>query len=112
MDWKRLGRRDIARFKLRQDPGPKNALGTVKFVFPNTYNVYLHDTPSHSLFRKTQRTFSHGCVRVSRPAELASYVLGGKEKGWGIERIKEIIATGKRKVVPLKEPLSDCRPRE
>lgn len=106
LDWKRLGRRDIARFKLRQDPGPKNALGTVKFVFPNTYNVYLHDTPSHSLFQRTQRTFSHGCVRVSRPAELASYVLGGKEKGWGIERIKEIIATGKRKVVPLKEPLA------
>jgi murein L,D-transpeptidase YcbB/YkuD len=105
LDWKSLGRRDIARFKLRQDPGPKNALGTVKFVFPNTYNVYLHDTPGHSLFQKTQRTFSHGCVRVSRPAELASYVLGGEEKGWGIERIKEIIATGKRQVVPLEEPL-------
>ena len=105
LDWKRLGRKDIARFKLRQDPGPKNALGTVKFVFPNTYNVYLHDTPAHSLFQKTQRTFSHGCVRVSRPAELASYVLGGEAKRWGIERIKEIIATGKRQVVPLEEPM-------
>lgn len=105
LDWKNVGSKDISRFKLRQDPGPKNALGTVKFVFPNKFNVYLHDTPSHSLFRQRERTFSHGCIRVSRPAELASYILGGKEKGWGIERIRKIIASGERKVVSLKKPL-------
>ncbi|PQP35733.1 murein L,D-transpeptidase [Desulfobacteraceae bacterium SEEP-SAG9] len=103
--WQHVGRRDIGRFKLRQDPGPKNALGTVKFVFPNRFNVYLHDTPSHGLFSERKRTFSHGCIRVSRPAELASYILGGEEGGWGLARVKEIIKTGKRKIVRLKSPL-------
>ncbi len=105
IDWKSMGKRDIARYRIRQDPGPKNALETVKFIFPNKFNVYLHDTPSHTLFQRTKRTFSHGCIRVSRPAELASYILGGEEAGWGIERVKEVIATGKRKVVLLKKPL-------
>jgi murein L,D-transpeptidase YcbB/YkuD len=105
LDWKSMRKKDIARYRLRQDPGPKNALGTVKFIFPNAFNVYLHDTPSHSLFQRTKRAFSHGCIRVSRPAELASYILGGEENGWGIERAKETIATGGRKVVVLQKPL-------
>jgi len=104
LDWHSVGG-DIVRYKLRQDPGPKNALGTVKFVFPNAYNVYLHDTPSHNLFERTQRTFSHGCIRVSRPAELASYLLGGEEKGWELNRVQEIIDSGKRTVVPLERPI-------
>jgi len=104
IDWHELGD-DIVRYKLRQDPGPSNALGTVKFVFPNKYNVYLHDTPSHNLFGRSQRAFSHGCIRVSRPIELASYLLGGEEKGWGIDRIKEIIASRERTVVRLEEPV-------
>jgi murein L,D-transpeptidase YcbB/YkuD len=104
LDWHSVGR-DIVHYKLRQDPGPKNALGTVKFVFPNNFNVYLHDTPSHTLFERSQRTFSHGCIRVSRPAELASHLLGGKEKGWGLDRVQEIIESGKRTVVPLEKPI-------
>ena len=104
IEWKRAGKKDIARLRLRQDPGPWNALGTVKFIFPNKYNVYLHDTPSHGLFQRRQRTFSHGCIRVSKPAELASYILGGREHGWDLKRINEIIAGGERKVVPLKKP--------
>ena len=104
VNWGKVGKREMGRYKLRQDPGPKNALGTVKFMFPNKFNVYLHDTPSHGLFRETKRAFSHGCIRLSRPAELASYILGGEKNGWGIESVKKIIASGKRKVVSLKKP--------
>src|SRR5579884_2901181 len=61
---------------IRQRPGPKNALGFVKFLFPNDYNIYLHDTPNHELFNKDVRAFSHGCIRVEHPGELAQWVLG------------------------------------
>lgn len=61
---------------VRQRPGPKNALGYVKFLFPNDYNIYLHDTPNHELFKKDVRAFSHGCIRLEHPAELAQWVLG------------------------------------
>jgi murein L,D-transpeptidase YcbB/YkuD len=104
IDWNDVGN-NITRYKLRQDPGPANALGTVKFMFPNKYNVYLHDTPSHNLFQRTGRTFSHGCIRVSEPLELASYLLGGEEKGWGIDRVREIVSGGKRTIVSLEKPI-------
>jgi murein L,D-transpeptidase YcbB/YkuD len=67
---------DHGRQAVRQRPGPKNALGFVKFLFPNDYNIYLHDTPNHSLFEKDVRAFSHGCIRVEKPDELAQWVLG------------------------------------
>jgi murein L,D-transpeptidase YcbB/YkuD len=67
---------DHGREAVRQRPGPRNALGYVKFIFPNDYNIYLHDTPNHSLFHKEVRAFSHGCIRVEKPAELAQWVLG------------------------------------
>lgn len=104
VNWQGMGEKEITRLHIRQEPGPRNALGTVKFIFPNKYSVYLHDTPSHGLFKMEKRTFSHGCIRVSKPAELASYILGNDAEGWGIERIKEIIASGKREVVLLKKP--------
>ena len=66
-------------FTLRQPPGPSNALGQVKFMFPNRWNIYLHDTPAKSLFDETVRAFSHGCVRVGRPAELAAHLLALQE---------------------------------
>jgi murein L,D-transpeptidase YcbB/YkuD len=66
--------------RVRQRPGGRNALGLVKFIFPNKYSIYLHDTPSKSLFKRTRRDFSHGCVRVSQPADLASYLLNWKPK--------------------------------
>jgi murein L,D-transpeptidase YcbB/YkuD len=72
--------------RLRQKPGPRNALGLVKFVFPNAYGVYLHDTPSPELFARSRRDFSHGCIRVEEPVELAAWVLRG-EPGWTRERI-------------------------
>lgn len=105
INWGSTTPQQIARYHLRQDPGPHNALGTVKFIFPNDYNVYLHDTPAHSLFAKSKRAFSHGCIRVSRPQELAAYMLGGAQKGWTEERVKQIIAGGERKVVNLEKPL-------
>ena len=66
-------------FSLKQPPGPRNALGRVKFMFPNRYNIYLHDTPSRSLFARDLRTFSHGCVRVGEPLELAYHLLAPQE---------------------------------
>jgi murein L,D-transpeptidase YcbB/YkuD len=67
---------DHGRKAVRQRPGPKNSLGFVKFLFPNDYNIYLHDTPNHELFKKDVRAFSHGCIRVEKPNDLAQWVLG------------------------------------
>jgi L,D-transpeptidase YcbB len=72
------------RTRIRQRPGEKNALGLVKFLFPNDFSIYLHDTPNRSLFANDVRAFSHGCIRVERPEELAAWVLG-----WPIERVRE-----------------------
>jgi murein L,D-transpeptidase YcbB/YkuD len=74
------------KMRVRQRPGGKNALGRLKFIFPNPYGVYLHDTPSKSLFNRSRRDFSHGCVRVQHPEDLARFVLGMQE-GWTQERI-------------------------
>jgi murein L,D-transpeptidase YcbB/YkuD len=73
--------------RLRQRPGEDNALGLIKFVLPNTHDVYLHSTPAHALFRQSRRAFSHGCVRVSDPIALASYVLRNTSGGWDADRI-------------------------
>jgi len=88
----------------RQQPGPGNALGTVKFMFPNQFNVYLHDTPTDNLFDKVERDFSHGCVRVERPLDLAHYVLSDQPE-WTPEKINAAMHEGKEKVVFLKSPL-------
>ena len=71
---------------IRQMPGPKNSLGLVKFIFPNDFNVYLHDTPAHELFSKSRRDFSHGCIRLERPADLAVWVLSDNP-GWNMDRV-------------------------
>ena len=72
--------------RLRQRPGPRNALCSVKFVFPNQYNVYLHGTPAQALFARTRRDFSHGCIRVHDSARLAEFVFAG-QAGWDGARI-------------------------
>jgi murein L,D-transpeptidase YcbB/YkuD len=105
IDWSKVTKKEMNQYKIRQDPGPKNALGTLKIIFPNKYDVYLHDTPSQALFKKEKRAFSHGCIRMDRPVEMASWVLGGEEKGWGVERINEIIKSRKRQVTVLEKPL-------
>jgi L,D-transpeptidase YcbB len=104
LNWRKLGG-EINRYRLRQDPGPDNALGRVKFVFPNRHDVYLHDTPGHELFRRDDRAFSHGCIRVSRPVELAHYLLSGDDQSWTMERIQKILDEGKRTIILLKKPV-------
>lgn len=91
-------------YQLRQMPGPKNALGRVKFIFPNRYNVYLHDTPSTELFAKVQRVFSSGCIRVENPLELADWLLNSQE-GWNRERIQQVVDSGKETRVNLAVPM-------
>ncbi len=86
----------------RQDPGPLNALGRVKFMFPNQFGVYLHDTPSIELFGKTERAFSSGCIRVEKPIELAEYVLGGDPR-WTRAKILSAIDKGFEQTVRLPE---------
>lgn len=89
---------DRAGPRIRQRPGEKNALGTVKFIFPNDLNIYLHDTPDHSLFDRDVRAFSHGCIRVQKPHELAQYALSGMP-GWTEERIQRAVRGPNRQVV-------------
>ena len=75
-------------------------------MFPNEHSVYLHDTPSRSLFSKAERAFSHGCIRLSRPLELALQVLtAGGISGWNMDRINKVVATEKNTVVKLAQPL-------
>ena len=75
---------------LRQRPGPKNALGLVKFIFPNDFNIYLHDTPNDALFDRDVRAFSHGCIRLEKPAELAQWVLG-----WDESKVRDAMEGGR-----------------
>ena len=104
IDWENIGR-GINRFHLRQEPGPANALGTIKFMFPNNKNVYMHDTPAHGLFRRAQRAFSHGCIRLSRPLDLASYILSNDYQMISREQLEAQVASKERKVFVLNEPL-------
>ena len=89
-------------FRLRQEPGRNNPLGRVKFMLPNRFAVYLHDTSSPSLFQRTVRTFSHGCIRVEKPAELAFYLLRHNQ-GWDLERVRSAMTGGARRIVTLKQ---------
>jgi murein L,D-transpeptidase YcbB/YkuD len=88
--------------QLRQPPIPGNALGKVKFLFPNEYDVYLHDTPSKSLFARARRAFSHGCVRVQNPQALAEWLLRGRDD-WSAERIDAAMKGSRQIQVNLKE---------
>jgi L,D-transpeptidase YcbB len=87
---------------IRQKPGGANALGKVKFLFPNEYNIYLHDTPSKGLFGENKRTFSHGCIRVSEPQHLAEWLLRN-DPSWPQKKIVEAMNSGKETFVPLKQ---------
>ncbi len=89
---------------IRQRPGGKNALGKVKFLFPNSFNIYFHDTPAKSLFSRDKRAFSHGCIRLERPFELASYLLNS-DSSWNERTIRMAMNSNKEKWVTLKKPL-------
>jgi murein L,D-transpeptidase YcbB/YkuD len=91
---------------VREKPGPKNSLGLVKFMFPNQYDIYLHSTPAVSLFERTRRDFSHGCIRVQKPVDLAVWVLEGQGGDWDLGKVQEAMNSGPdNKTVSLKTPL-------
>jgi murein L,D-transpeptidase YcbB/YkuD len=102
IDWSAVS---AARFpyRLRQEPAGSNALGRVKFIFPNPMDVYLHDTPAKGLFRKASRPFSSGCIRVEEPLDLVALLLAGQ--GWDAERVSRAVAANTRQVVVLDEPV-------
>lgn len=91
-------------YRLRQNPGPGNPLGQIKFLFPNKHAVYLHDTPNRGFFKRAQRNFSHGCIRVEHPMNLAEFVLASND-GWDQQKIKSNINSRKTKTVHLNQTL-------
>jgi L,D-transpeptidase YcbB len=101
VDWDKMSTKNFP-YRLRQDPGPNNPLGTIKFMFPNRFQVYLHDTPSRTLFAKPERALSHGCIRVEKPTDLAEYLLRGV-----LSRARIVAGLGQRtsRTVLLAEPL-------
>ncbi len=104
VDWSRVGAEALS-FKFRQDPGPLNSLGRIKFMFPNKFDVYLHDTPERGLFDRAVRDLSSGCIRIEKPLELAEYVLRD-DPDWNREKILAAEADPTTKVIPLRNPIS------
>ncbi|WP_167527831.1 L,D-transpeptidase family protein [Desulfosarcina alkanivorans] len=91
-------------FRLRQDPGPYNALGRIKFMFPNQFAVYLHDTPNRALFKRAQRDFSSGCIRLESPEALADFVLADDPR-WAAETLADVFREKDRRIIRLKHPI-------
>lgn len=88
----------------RQKPGGNNSLGKVKFLFPNAFNIYFHDTPAKDLFNKDTRAYSHGCIRLAEPQKLAEYLLNGQDD-WNTQKIVDAMNAGKEKSVAVKKPV-------
>ena len=103
VDWKGITAENFP-YRLRQDPGRLNALGQMKFMFPNGYDVYLHDTPSRRLFEETQRDFSHGCIRIEKPMDLAVYLM--KKSKWNQEAIEGALDEGTERTMYLPRPMT------
>lgn len=103
VDWTAV-RADSFPYRFRQEPGRLNALGRIKFMFPNPYDVYLHDTPSRSLFERAQRDFSHGCIRVEKPIDLAVYLMR-KNKKWDRDAIETTLDEGTERTIYLPKPM-------
>jgi L,D-transpeptidase YcbB len=104
VDWAAVDGETLS-FRFRQDPGPQNSLGRIKFMFPNKFDVYLHDTPERWLFGRAERDRSSGCIRVERPVDLAAYLLGA-DPAWTRDKILETIESGETRVVHLRQPLN------
>ena len=103
VDWKKANASNFP-YTLRQPPGTNNALGRVKFMFPNEHAIFLHDTPSRELFASETRTFSSGCIRVEKPLDLAAVLLEGQDN-WTRERVQQVVDNGASETVYLKQPL-------
>lgn len=99
VDWSRPGN-----VQFRQRPGPRNALGGVKFIFPNQFDVYFHDTPADALFMQVERDYSHGCVRLEKPFEMAQWVLKDQPE-WTPEKIQAAMSSGREQHIALKQRL-------
>jgi murein L,D-transpeptidase YcbB/YkuD len=104
IDWDMVTKKNFV-YKLRQDPTNSNALGRVKFIFPNKFSIYLHDTPARKLFNKTKRTFSSGCVRIEKPLKLAAYLLSDNSK-WTYEKLTAAVNSKKTRVILLSDPIN------
>ncbi len=104
VEWKNINANNFA-YKLVQVPGPMNPLGRIKFIFPNRYSVYLHDTPARNHFHRSRRTFSSGCIRIEKPVDLAAYLLFNDPK-WTREAILNEIAGAKTTIIRLPQPIS------
>ena len=105
VDWSQYSARRLPPYQFVQRPGPTNALGRVKFIFPNEHFVFLHDTPSKSLFSRTERSFSSGCIRVENPFELAEILLNDADK-WNPGTIQKLLDSEKPQTVFLKEQMT------
>ncbi len=103
VDWATIDT-ESAPLRIRQDPGKKNALGRIKFIFPNNHRVYLHDTPSRNLFARNSRAFSHGCVRVENPLEFAKVLITNSET-WTDEKLDYFAKRDKTKTIKLDNPI-------
>ncbi|TDO78277.1 murein L,D-transpeptidase YcbB/YkuD [Halanaerobium saccharolyticum] len=103
VDWSKINKQNF-NYLLRQNPGDQNALGRVKFMFPNRFSVYLHDTPGRYLFSATDRSFSSGCIRIENPVDLAEYLLQDQEK-WNREAILAEMKKDTEKTIYLNNPI-------
>ncbi|MBI2487172.1 MAG: L,D-transpeptidase family protein [Deltaproteobacteria bacterium] len=103
IDWSKVTEHNFS-YRLRQEPGSGNPLGRIKFMFPNPYHVYLHDTPQKNLFSRTDRNLSHGCIRIEKPLDLAEYVLH-LDPAWTPQKIRNSINKGLTQSVGLPEPI-------
>jgi murein L,D-transpeptidase YcbB/YkuD len=103
VDWSHVDSSNF-NYRISQDPGAGNALGNLKFIFPNKYNVYLHDTSSRGLFSRGVRDMSHGCIRIHKPLDMAEFVLQGKS-GWDRDAVEAAIKRGTQRVVTLDEKI-------
>jgi murein L,D-transpeptidase YcbB/YkuD len=101
IDWNNVREEELKKYTFRQKPGERNALGNVKFLFPNEYDVYLHDTPSNHLFKRTERGFSHGCIRIAEPVKFAQYLLRN-DSTWTKQKIEDAMNSETEQYVKLK----------
>jgi murein L,D-transpeptidase YcbB/YkuD len=104
LDWDNLNAVNF-NYKVMQRPGRLNALGALKFLFPNDYSVYLHDTPAKQYFNKEIRAYSHGCVRLEKPAEFADYIIREMDELEDIESVNGLIKNGTTYKINLKQPV-------
>ncbi|MCH5598530.1 L,D-transpeptidase family protein [Niabella ginsengisoli] len=95
---------EIIKGRVRQKPGPWNSLGLVKFLFPNSYNIYFHDSPAKSLFNRDKRSYSHGCIRLKEPAKLAAYILNDTVR-YSAKKVDSLMRTYKEKYIRVKKPI-------